>query len=419
MIKANDERAVLGRTVRGFNLFLDDTDFALNTGIQAIGQILPDADPNLQGSENLANTNINKNLFFAANNARLPDDSFVIYHAGIASAFHNRSIPNPANGNVSTGRIFSPIATYNSVWLGLTPVFTRTLEQSTRFVPTGAERTLVSTGGEGGANRDINFFTTSQNGGSINAINSINLDNFYIQAYLGFSQQDADLRTTTIVTDRTRYYPHLSLTGDRTSSDWVWRYYGGIIATDPLRCYIGSDYIHRAHGWIFDLRTVGYNQSDRTHFSHVQGRVTHPFQLGNFGNLTINNYFRYAFDPHSAIDSLNRPDDNIVSTGISLNHKFFSVRFTKFFAALPNTTETRYRVSSTLRPLKKLSLTGYIAPETNADQYGLNAQLRVNSRSLLVFSWAHRSLNFGLDPFDNDITTANNTFSFWFQIDSR
>lgn len=86
VVKANDTEAVLGRTIRGFTLFFDDENSEVNTAIQAGAQFLPDVIPDLKGSENPANTTINRNLFLAANNTRLPRSSFTIYSAGIGRA---------------------------------------------------------------------------------------------------------------------------------------------------------------------------------------------------------------------------------------------------------------------------------------------------------------------------------------------
>ncbi|NJL09893.1 MAG: hypothetical protein HC908_06025 [Calothrix sp. SM1_7_51] len=62
-MKINDREAVIGRTVRGFGLVLDDKNTLLNTALQLGSLILPDADPEIKGGTNPPNRNINRNLF--------------------------------------------------------------------------------------------------------------------------------------------------------------------------------------------------------------------------------------------------------------------------------------------------------------------------------------------------------------------
>ena len=175
VVKANDREAVLGRTIRGFTLFVDDENRWLNTAIQAGAQFLPDVIPDLEGSKNPVNTNINRNLFLAANNTRLPSSSFTIYSAGIGRA--ESLTPNVTSLNQV------PKANYNSLWLGLSPVIDRAFEDGRIFYdPTGPQVTLVGAGAEGGANTNVQLFSAVNQ----NQYSTANLQNFYAQVYLVF-----------------------------------------------------------------------------------------------------------------------------------------------------------------------------------------------------------------------------------------
>lgn len=72
IVRANDKKAVIGRTIRGFGLLVDDENRLLNSALQLGNFILPDAEPKIEGGINQVNSNINRNLFLAANNTRIP-----------------------------------------------------------------------------------------------------------------------------------------------------------------------------------------------------------------------------------------------------------------------------------------------------------------------------------------------------------
>lgn len=139
VVKANDTEAVLGRTIHGFTVFFDDENRRINTAIQAAAQFLPDVIPDLKGSENAVNSNINRHLFLAANNTRLPSSSFTIYSAGVGKA---KSLTPDVT---SLSQV--PRGIYHSIWLGLSPVIKRDIEDSGTFYdPTGPQLAIASAG---------------------------------------------------------------------------------------------------------------------------------------------------------------------------------------------------------------------------------------------------------------------------------
>ncbi|MGB5963888.1 MAG: hypothetical protein WBG73_24850, partial [Coleofasciculaceae cyanobacterium] len=172
ILKANDNEAVIGRTIRGTGLILGDKNTLLNLGVTAATELLPDAKPYLEGSTNPANTNINLNLFAAANNTWIPSSSWTVYQAGLGNATHPSL--------TSEGKASLPDARFNSIWIGLSPVTKRDSQTDIFYVPTGPEQVTIATGGEGGALSNSSF-VSNING---NAINSADLNNFYTQVYL-------------------------------------------------------------------------------------------------------------------------------------------------------------------------------------------------------------------------------------------
>jgi hypothetical protein len=149
IVRANDKEAVIGRTVRGFGAIANDKNFLLNSAFQLANIILPDIDPKIEGGVNPVNGNINKNLFFAANNVRLPVNSFTFYHAGIGKAI----TPESPETNI---RNISP-ANFDSIWIGVSPVTKHSLSTESRYQLTSHRRTLSTVGTEGDPETNINF----------------------------------------------------------------------------------------------------------------------------------------------------------------------------------------------------------------------------------------------------------------------
>ncbi|MGC9528790.1 MAG: hypothetical protein ACP5D7_24950, partial [Limnospira sp.] len=228
VVKANDTEAVLGRTIHGFTLFWDDENRWLNTVIQAGAQFLPDVIPDLEGSENPVNTNINRNLFFAANNIRLPSGSFTIYSAGLGRA---RSLTPDVQ---SFSQV--PRASYHSVWLGLSPVIDRSFEDDRIFYEATGPQLAIGSGGEGGGSSNVELVSAVNQ----DLFSTANLQNVYAQVYLSFLQQDINAVRESVYREERQYYPHLSLTGNWTGTRDVLRYYTGVIASETLKVYLGA-----------------------------------------------------------------------------------------------------------------------------------------------------------------------------------
>lgn len=180
IIKSNYAKSVMGVTVHGFGEVWDGDNIEINMPLAVGAQVLPDVIPSLVGSDKKADTNINNNLFNAANNTSLPDNSWTIYQAGLSASDHVA---------VQDGVAILPTPYFNTLWFGLSPV--RETSSSYRFYydPVGQERVLTYVGGEGWASADISFLSATNH----QIVNSQTLDEFYIQAYLGIYARDVNL----------------------------------------------------------------------------------------------------------------------------------------------------------------------------------------------------------------------------------
>ncbi|MEB3282843.1 MAG: hypothetical protein VKK42_28380 [Lyngbya sp.] len=328
VVKANDTEAVLGRTVRGLTVLGADENRLENTVLQAGALLLPDVIPDLEGGANPVNTNINRNLFLAANNTRLPASSFTIYSAGIGRA---ESL-TPEITELSE----IPPANYNSIWLGISPVIERNLEPGETFYqPTGAPRTVARGAGEGGADTNVQFIS------AVNGINfsTANLQDYYTQIYLNIFNTDVNLIGESIYREETVYYPHLSLTGNLTNTQEAVRYYAGAIASEEFKAYLGGDYTNNTiGGWIFQAGGIGYLNPDRDYYSQLWATVSKNISLGEDANLILTTDLNYALDRESRIGNVvSDSPASTVEASARLNWKIVSFRLTNSFGdILPN-----------------------------------------------------------------------------------
>ena len=341
VVKANDTEAVIGRTIHGFTTFFDDKNRGLNTAIQGVGQILPDIIPDLKGSENPVNSKINRYLFLAPNNTRLPGNSLTIYSAGVGRA---KSL-TPDITSLSQ----VPKGSYHSIWLGLSPIIDRSINQGRTFYdPTSPQVATISSGGEGGEASNVNF-TSAINQDTFSTVSqdtfsTPNLRNFYVQVYLKFLEQDANLVQESIYQEKTSYYPHLSFAGNWTGPQDLFRYYTGAIASEKIKFYLGFDYtISTVNGWKFRTGGIGYINPDRDYYSQIFGNATKTFRISKNANFTLSTFFNYAIDRDTKIGSVvsNSPASALAARA-RLNWIKGSVGITYYFGnVIPNSFEDR------------------------------------------------------------------------------
>ena len=416
VVKANDTEAVIGRTIHGFTTFFDDENRGLNTAIQGVGQILPDIIPDLKGSENPVNSKINRYLFLAPNNTRLPGNSLTIYSAGVGRA---KSL-TPDITSLSQ----VPKGSYHSIWLGLSPIIDRSINQgSTFYDPTSPQVATTNSGGEGGENSNVEFTSAINQ----DTFSTASLQNFYVQVYLQFLEQDANLVQESIYQEKTNYYPHLSFAGNWTGSQDLFRYYTGAIASEKIKFYLGFDYtISTVNGWKFRTGGIGYINPDRDYYSQIFGNATKTFRISKNANFTLSTFFNYAIDRDTKIGSVvsNSPASALAARA-RLNWRIASVGVTYYFGdILPNSFEDRLLLKLSIRLLPTVTFSSYVAPIDKTytythSPYGASVTWKLKNKynsPTLSLNWQNQKHNYADDPFGNEIILNDNTFTVIFRV---
>jgi hypothetical protein len=408
IIRANDKKAVIGRTIRGFGFLVDDENRLVNSALQLGNFILPDADPKIEGGVNQVNSNINKNLFLAANNTRIPINSFTFYQAGIGEA---RSLQPPVR-NLSQ----IPAANFNSIWIGLSPVTKRSLTQILRYEPTSSQRILAEAGAEGGVGSNVSLLSVVND----ERYSTATLQDFYAQVYIANYSQDVNYATGSKFREETKYYPHLSLTGNITTPQNVFRYYGGVITGEKIKAYVGADFTKNTlSGWNFSAGAIGYINPDRDYYSQLLGSVSKVIPLSRTANFVLSSGFNYAIDQENRIGRIisNSPASSL-TVGARANIGNLSVGLVNYFGnILPNSIENTLIADVQIKFSDWFRISGYYAPineSSTPSRYGANAQLRFGKNynsPTLTFSWSNNEYNFG-----DNISFKDNVFTVLFRF---
>jgi hypothetical protein len=413
IVKANAQRAVVGRTVHGFTVIPEDRNTVLNSALQLGAQIFPDVEPQLEGSDQPVNKNVNNNLFLSANNTRIPENSFTVYQAGIGQADSLK----PTAKKLSD----VPSATFNSFWIGLSPITERSFSTKFKYETAGPQIALASSGSEGGVESN-NSFTSVIN---TNTISSSQLQDFYTQIYLTFYNQDANLVTTSSLTEKTNYFPHFGFTGNITRSQDVLRYYAGVITSDLPKVYLGLDYTRKTQdGWTFAVGGIGYLNPDRDYYSQVQGSISKKIPLGKAKNFILATGFNYAIDRETRIGrtTLISPSSSVtMSASTQLGALTFGV--VQYFGdILPNSVKNTLIANVALKVNDYVSLSAYATPiseNSSRSPYGVSAQFRLGDKynsPTLAFAWGNNEYDFGIDSLGRELQTSNNVFTLTFKM---
>lgn len=282
---STDSRAALDRTIRG-GVMLPDEDWTDEAfALQALAMLLPSYDATLRPGEGAPVLSISNNLFHAANNLRLPQDSFTVYLAARAWGDHALTPPTRASE--------TPVAWAEGVWLGFSPVSRVTRTGETKIIPTSDRRTVRETLREGGVTYDldpeitgrISIFDIATQG--LAEFDITNIQDIYVQAGGALTEQDAIRRMTTTETWRYSYVPHLSWTGNRTDGTSVLRYFTGVILDEETNAYVGADYtLNTEAGLRASLGATVYSEPTYDHFSHAFGSVSQSIETGE-GELSL------------------------------------------------------------------------------------------------------------------------------------
>ncbi|MEI6798721.1 MAG: hypothetical protein WCO04_05830 [Pseudomonadota bacterium] len=313
-ISSNSREAAAARTTRAF-VALDHDEWTTDAFLmQFLAPFLPAATSHVAQTDGGPNTAISNNLFIALNNAREPANSFTIFQTGRAQVTHGSA---PARSAAET-----PVANYFGMWMGLSPVRSRTVTTVEQYIPVG-ERVSLSDpifrqGGGDIPFSDIiaaQFYLHDSVDQSISQVNFLNIDDIFVQVGLDVTTQQAIRRMKTTDTSQFRLVPHLAIDGNRTGGERVLSYYAGTIFGDEPNAYVGADLILQTqNGWNAFARLNLYSAPDQDYFSQAQVRVSRTLALGSgkqftygigaFAGLNDLNH-KYALTP---IDNANRAD---------------------------------------------------------------------------------------------------------------
>lgn len=403
IVRVNDREAVMGRTVRGFGLILNDDNTLLNTALQLGYNLLPDIVPNIASSENRVNANVNNNLFLAANNVRLPANSLTAYHGGIARA---QSVPPKA---VNLSQV--PAATFNSIWLGASPVIKRSSAFTTRLEQISPLTVLSSGGGEGGFESDVSFFSNINN----QNFSTANLDNFYTQVYVTILNQEVNNVASNRYREETKYVPHLSFTGNITGTQDALRYYTGVIGAEDIKAYGGVDFSkNTSNGWNFSGGVIGYVNPDIDYYSQVTGSVGKRIPLSGNSNLVLSTGVNYALDRET------RPNDFVNSITVRARANLGNVwlGLTNYFGdVLPDSVKNTLVTSVGIQFSQNFLLSAYYNPlneNVARSVYGAEARLRLGTNQnspILNLSWRNNDYDYGRDSAANELKINENIFT--------
>ncbi|MDZ8223579.1 hypothetical protein [Nostoc sp. ChiVER01] len=413
VVRANDKKAVIGRTIRGYGFILNDDNTLLNSALQLGNFILPDANPQLQGGANPVNPNINKNLFLAANNTRLPVNSFTFYHAGIGQA------KSPAANITSLNQV--PSGNFNSIWFGISPVILRRIDSVVRYEPTGPRRMLAEAGAEGGVNSNV-AVASIVNG---EVYSPATLQNFYTQIYLEDFVQDVNFANGSRLTEKTVYYPHISFSGNITGSSDVFRYYAGVITGDTIKAYLGGDFSHRtSSGWTYSAGGIGYVNPDRDYYSQLVGSITKKIPLSKTNNLVFSTGLNYAIDQDTRIGrTISISPASSLTLGARANIGPVSFGLVNYFGdILPNSIENTLLADFEIRFSENFRLSAYYTPineSISRSRYGARAQWKMGKQynsPTLSLSWSNNDYDYGRDLVGNNFNVTENVFTVLFKL---
>jgi hypothetical protein len=405
VFKANHQKAVVGRTVRGFGFILNDENSLLNSSLQLSNILLPDVEPSLAASDKPVNENINHNLFFALNNVRQPNNSFTIYHAGIGSA---ESPPVGVNQ--------FPAASFNSIWLGISPVKRINISGNSRYEFIGSPQVTAAGGSEGGAEFNGNFISQFNDQTFANT----NLENVYSQIYLTGLKRDANFLSSSSFQEITNYYPHLSLSGNITGTQNIFRYYGGLITSEKVKAYLGADFTRNtSDGWTYSVGGIGYTNPDRDYYSQIQGNISKKIEMSKDSLLVLSTAFNYAIDGDTKVNTT-KISNSASSVNLSAAARFGSVSFSLssyFGGILPNSVDSYLLTSLSLRFSDNFQLSGYYKPideSSGGSRYGASATFKLGNNiksPTLSISWNNSEYRFGTDPAGNKLDVNDNSFT--------
>jgi hypothetical protein len=418
-IRIGDREAAIGRTIRGNAYIQGDDNLGIFTGLQFATESLPEAIPALPPATGKTST-INRNLLKTADFARLPENSFTLYHYGIGRAPH---------APTKVAKITDiPAANYQGWWIGLSPVIDRTQTRQSTVQLTGPQQIVREFGVEGGSDAANVNIRSTVNGVTFDARQ---LQNVYQQAYITAYQQDATIYSQSKLIETTKYYPHFSYTGNITNSDAVFRYYAGAIVEnnglqiDGVKTYAGLDYTQITdRGLSYGIGGAIYTNPNPEYHSYAIGNISQKIDLSPKNSLNLAASINYVPDGQITVDkTLFRSANSSINIGANLNLDRFNLGIAQSFASrLPNSIGDTFGMNLSVGINDNLSIAGYWKPwseEQIRSPYGISANLRLgkdaNSPSLSL-GWNQNTTDFGRDAGNRSLQQQDNIFTVLFKL---
>jgi hypothetical protein len=402
----NGVESTLSQTIRSINYINGDRHQLQSLVVQALGQVLPEAQIGIAPGTPGARIVVNPNLYRVANALRIPDNSQTIYQAGTSVALSRGKDPNSLPGAKS-----------QAIWIGLSPVIERKFTNNYYYVTRTSPEIVSSGGGEGGIPVAVNLNNLGFNSG--------NLPNPYSQAYVAVYNQNVDRFDIETQNQHTDYYPHLSFTGVNMSENSLWRYYTGAIAPigsqSPIKAYVGTDYaIATKQGLSISLGGISYLNPDPEYATQFFANAIQSIRLGENPrhSLTIGANANYIVNGTITIESIPvRSTQSYVNAGVTIELGDVSIGGTQFFGnLLPESTESKTIFNVGWKITEGLNVGAfYTAADRNisTNPYGVSLSLALNpnSNSLLYLGWNVAQIDFQRTLGPNANAYRDNTFT--------
>jgi hypothetical protein len=409
VFKANATEQKLARNRRGFWVIPGDNNLAINTGVQGLTRILPQVNPSLPGSPKPAKGDINLNLFQAAHNFYIPNNSLTVY------TYEQGGAANPQPNQPH------PPGKYSGFWIGLSPIGERSITSETIVKLIGSEQIIFSGGGEGGANpiAGNNFCVAADEQtcivANINGNIFTNLEaNNQAQVYLDLLARDANQITRFIDTREYKYFPSLTYSYNKTTSNESMGYLLGAIFGDEIKAYIGADYNKNWSGLNLSASARLYTNPDLDYQSQISLGLSKSFRLGTQSNLLVFLNSNYVFGgAESPLGEVNRP--NTLALGVKANLGNFSLGATQYVDGILPESTSGTQVNLGLKLGKRVNM-GASAGLINGDvTYGLKLSAILGNQpqlSILEVGFDRSIFDYGEDSFGHNLQAITDNYRF-------
>jgi hypothetical protein len=418
VVLSNGNENALARTIRGFTYVGGDPNFSLNTAVTLAANALPDAEPSLPHGANDGRLSFSTTLFAAANNARIPSNSFTSYSVG-----WGRSRPPKEPTAI-------PTANYHGIWIGLSPIVHRQLSRDKIYQILGPEIITNTGGNEGGLGEPINIDVSIDGQKFTNS----GLNNAYSQVYVTTFDREVNGLYSSVIRERTSYNPHLSFTGNVTTADSLLRYYtGGIFIAgvdnqpQTFQAYVGGDFTKEDdNGWIYKVGAIGYINPNPENHSQINANVSKKIPIGNNPTnfLVLSSSAVYALDGSTPLSgALFQSSNSYVNVGANARLGDLSFGTTYYIpTGLPNELESILSTNISWRITDRLAIAGYYTPindNVSRSPFGASASWRMGQEAnspTLSLSWNRNEIDFARGSTTPINNYSDNVFAIYFRF---